>query len=281
MASEGARKEISFTLVTAAQRPEPPTRWVLFLHGILGSGANWRSFARRLVESRPGWGAALIDLRAHGASVGLAPPHTVAAAAADLEAILPRLAGPVEAVVGHSFGGKVALAFLERQGATPGPVWVLDATPGPRPGGRGSESTMAVLSLLEGLPRRFASREAFIGEIVSAGQPAPLAQWLAMNLEREGDEVVFSLDLAAIRAMLEDYFALDLWHVVERPPRGAALHVVIGGRSDVIDAADRARLERAAGESGGRLAVHVLERAGHWVQVDDPDGLLALVQASM
>jgi esterase len=26
-----------------------PARWMIFLHGILGSGANWRTFAKQIV----------------------------------------------------------------------------------------------------------------------------------------------------------------------------------------------------------------------------------------
>src|SRR5690606_41911913 len=43
-------------------------RWMLFLHGILGRRSNWRSFSRRWVAARPGWGAVLVDLRGHGDS---------------------------------------------------------------------------------------------------------------------------------------------------------------------------------------------------------------------
>jgi pimeloyl-ACP methyl ester carboxylesterase len=44
--------------------PAAPT--VLFLHGILGSGKNWSSFAKR-VAKQCALQAVLIDLRCHGA----------------------------------------------------------------------------------------------------------------------------------------------------------------------------------------------------------------------
>ncbi|RME20698.1 MAG: alpha/beta hydrolase, partial [Deltaproteobacteria bacterium] len=49
----------------------PRSAWVL--HGILGSGNNWRAFGRRLVERAPGWKLRLVDLRNHG-DTGPAPP---------------------------------------------------------------------------------------------------------------------------------------------------------------------------------------------------------------
>src|SRR5262245_3630298 len=91
-----------------------PARFLLFLHGILGSGANWRTFARQVVAARPEWGALLVDLRLHGESVGFPPPHTVEAAAHDIVEALPAVlpAGATAAgVVGHSFGGKVGIVL--------------------------------------------------------------------------------------------------------------------------------------------------------------------------
>ncbi|HEV7554585.1 MAG TPA: alpha/beta fold hydrolase, partial [Kofleriaceae bacterium] len=55
-------------------------------HGIYGAGHNWRSIARKLVERRPEWAVALVDLRHHGRSEGGTPPDTVAACADDLRA---------------------------------------------------------------------------------------------------------------------------------------------------------------------------------------------------
>src|SRR5262245_8884848 len=86
-----------------------PRGWLLLLHGILGSGANWRTIARRVVTARPELGAVLVDLRMHGRSQGAPPPHTIDTAAGDLVHLAAELS--LAAVVGHSFGGKVALAL--------------------------------------------------------------------------------------------------------------------------------------------------------------------------
>src|SRR5688500_19013260 len=126
--------------VTASEGASPG-RWFVFLHGILGSGANWRTFARQIVAARPEWGALLVDLRLHGESRDLLPPHTLAAAARDVALAVEARGGGVRAVLGHSFGGKVAIALAgELAGAANGPLddlFVVDSTPGARPDRRG------------------------------------------------------------------------------------------------------------------------------------------------
>jgi pimeloyl-ACP methyl ester carboxylesterase len=54
------------------------------------------------------------------------------------------------------------------------------------------------------------------------------------------------------------------------------LHVVAARRSSVFDAAALARLRAAAG-AYPRVRVHELASAGHWVHVDAPDDITALV----
>src|SRR2546426_12026329 len=86
-----------------------PERAIAFLHGILGRGNNLRTIARRFVEERPGWTALLVDLRGHGSSPkGTAGP-SLEAAARDVVKLAARGAQPPGAIVGHSFGGKIAL----------------------------------------------------------------------------------------------------------------------------------------------------------------------------
>jgi len=270
-----------------------PSRWVVFLHGIFGRGGNWRGVARRLVDARRDLGAVLVDLRAHGGSLGLPPPHTVAACAEDVCALEPSLPGPVGAVVGHSFGGKVALSYLARRPAPPGVAWIVDSMPGPRddshPTARGPERTRAVLRLLEALPPALPSHEAFVEAVRRGGLDEGTARWLAQSLRRVrdpgGDRFVLSLDLPAIAALLDDYFALDLWPVVERPPAGATVHLAIADRSWVFTDEDRARADRAAAataapSSPGRLVVHHFP-TGHYVHVEAPDALHAALAATL
>jgi esterase len=266
----------SHTLVTA--EGAQPSRWMLVLHGILGSGANWRSFARRLASARPAWGFVLVDLRLHGQSQGAPPPHTLEAVADDLIRLDASLALPVAGVMGHSFGGKAALAYAERVARTLDEVWVIDASPGARPGH--ASSTEAVLAALRAVPQPLPSRERFLEVIEEHGQPRAIADWLAMNLRRADDGFRLRLDLDGIGALLDAYFAADLWPVLERAEAARAFHLVVGGRSDALDTADRARLAAIAARVP-RVHPHLVAEAGHWVHVDAPDALFAMVTSAL
>lgn len=250
---------------------------MLFFHGILGTRANWRAIARRFVEARPEWCAILVDLREHGDSLGLAAPHTLGAVAADVTELERSLGLPVGGALGHSFGGKVVLEWLQSRRGQTTEAWIIDSSPSPSAANRDATATSEVLRTLEALPATWASREAFIAAMVGAGQPEPIAQWLAMNVHRteEGGRA-FGPDLQVIRDLVDDYARTDCWDVVETLPEPCTLDVVIGGRSVVFSAADQERMEQIALRNS-RISVHLIERAGHWVHVDAADALVALL----
>jgi esterase len=242
------------------------------MHGILGSGGNWRGIARTLTERRPEWGVMLVDLRGHGRSEHGEPPHTLAACAEDVAALLAEL-GDVHAIAGHSFGGKVALAT--RALLPPGIVqtWMFDSSPGTRPDrARDSTDTVArLIAAMERLPTTWATRDDFVQAIVAEGHPKPLAQWLAMNVELEGGAYTLRLDLAQIRSLIADYLARDMWASALDPELGD-LELVIATRSDVVNADDRARVAHPPPH------IHVdLVDAGHWLHVDAPAVILDLL----
>lgn len=265
-------------LVTAAGAA--PDRWMLVLHGIFGSGANWRTFARRLADARPGWGFILVDLRAHGASQDAPPPHTVGAAADDLCRLGDRLGLDIRGVMGHSFGGKVALAYVGRRPGQLARAFVLDADPGAQPEASRSSPTRGVLDLLASIPQPLPSRERFLEIVQASGQSRAIAEWLAMNVRRAEEGFRLRMDLGALSSLLDDYFAQDFWSVLEDPRSAERIVVVLGGQSIALAPPARARLD-ALSARDPRLLVHVLERAGHWLHVDDPEGLFAILQGAL
>jgi len=241
---------------------EGPRR-AFVLHGILGSRGNWRGFSRRLVREHPGWRLVLVDLRNHGDSHGAPGPHTVATCAADLVTVAQRT-GPPEVVVGHSFGGKVALAYARDHGAELQQVWALDSPPGPRAVDGGDVA--AVVDAIRRLPMPVSHRAAVVTHFRALGFSEMVAGWMTTNLRRLEGEASFNwrFDLQGVEEMLTDYAHLDLRGVVAGSP--ADIHLLRAGRNDRWSPED------------ARLVTDVLPDAGHWVHVDDPDGLLEVIR---
>src|ERR1700754_1245749 len=84
---------------------------VVLLHGFLGSGKNLRTLAQRWLERAPDHQFVLPDLRGHGLSPPLPAQADLYTLARDVLATA-RAAEVVEpfTIVGHSLGGRVALA---------------------------------------------------------------------------------------------------------------------------------------------------------------------------
>jgi pimeloyl-ACP methyl ester carboxylesterase len=230
----------------------------------------------------------LVDLPMHGDSRGQPGPHTLAAAAADVLEVM-RAAGDARAVIGHSFGGKVALSLLDHRPPGLEQVWSLDSAPSARAGRDPRELTPRVIAALRELPPVFADRNAFVAELEQRGIEASIARWLAKNLRRDAPAeggaapgaLRFGLDLDAIGELLADYDRSDLWPAIDRTlaERAIALGFVLAGHGSVVGPSDRQRLAELAAR--GAIALHELPNAGHFLHVDDPDGLFAVIAAAL
>lgn len=251
-----------------------PKHWLVFLHGILGQGANWNGFAKQWVRRRPTWGAVTVDLRMHGKSQTCRPPHDVRACALDLVSLEGELGISFHAVCGHSFGSKVGLSFAEERRQSGRPVdyvWVIDADPGPRavpPEGAAQDPTSVgrVLDALESLPATIESRAAFAELLSAHSLEESVIAWLGMNLTRVGERFELRLDLRVIRELLHSFARENSWPVIERLTPTTAVSFVLGGASSVVDTAARERIMENARRLG--VSLTVIENAGHWVHVD-------------
>jgi len=248
-----------------------PQRTAFILHGILGHQRNWRTFARRWVQALPNWRILLIDQRNHGDSHGAPAPHTVASTAHDLHTLAEQEGLP-NAVLGHSFGGKVALTYACQATSPPQQVWMLDTRPGTN--SPATRAQMAhIFDALHDVALPATSRQAVLEELTDRGFPTGMAAWLSTNLRKRQGDLAWVFDLPGVRSMLSDYFDLDLWAVLSAPP--CDVHVLHAERNQRWTQSDLDRLDHA----GERVHRHRLTDSDHWVHVDNPDGLLQLLIA--
>jgi pimeloyl-ACP methyl ester carboxylesterase len=270
-------------LICPSTAPEAERRWIVVLHGIYGHGRNWASVARRVVRERPAWGAVLVDLREHGDSRGFPPPHTLEETARDVRRTVLAGGWDVGCVVGHSFGGKVALEYarlsLADAGDAPRPdqVWVIDASPDTAEPHGGA---WAMIGMLRRHPGPFRSREEGLHVLEDEGLATPIARWMAMNLEEEWDGTWrWRIDADVMEALMADYFRRDLWPMVESPPAAFDVHLVRATDSSALVGSALRRVEAAARRCN-RVHLHELE-GHHWLNADNPDGLVELVKAGL
>jgi len=81
---------------------------VLFIHGLTGSHRNWAHLVEKLIVDHR---VVAPDLFGHGASAKSMSDYSLATHAATLRDLLDRLGIDRVALVGHSFGGGIAMQF--------------------------------------------------------------------------------------------------------------------------------------------------------------------------
>lgn len=249
----------------------PSARTLVMLHGLYGRGRNWLGIARALVEQRPDYQCWLVDLPHHGESGPGAHGDTVRGIAEDVGDWLAAGGVAPDAILGHSYGGKVALALSPNAAPDmPLQIWAIDSTPEAKPP---SGSAWEMLRIVRALPARFGSRDQAVEAIVAGGFPVAVARWMATNLVRDGEAFVWRLDFDVMERLLHDFFTTDLWAVVEHPPAAHTIHILKASRSQAISPAAVARIAAVSGDR-----VHLHERdGGHWIHAESPEVVTALV----
>lgn len=242
----------------------------VLLHGFLGSGKNLRGLAQRWAEGDPRRLFLIPDLTGHGASPALPPGADLDTLAGDLGETIGAqgLSGQVS-LVGHSLGGRVALALARHAPAQVRDVALLDIAPGPIDD-RMSASRRVLDVLLEA-PDEAPDRRDLRRYLTERGLSPPIADWLTMNVRGEEGRYRWTFDRRALDRLQASVSRDDLWSVAESLP--APLRCVRGGRSGYVRDEDVRRLEAAG------CRVDTIPDAGHDLHVEALDELVALLLA--
>jgi len=235
---------------------------VVLLHGLFGSARNFGGLQRALASR---FHVVALDARNHGDS-----PHGAgmlyATLAADLIETLDSLGLAQVAVVGHSMGGKTAMAAALLAPERFGRLLVADIAPVPyRHGNNGVAAAMRAVPLTAALTR--AAAEAALAEAV----PVPAVRsFLVQNL-RFGAAPAWRIGLEEIEAAVPD---LEGWEPVAGVYTGPALFVS-GALSDYVLPEHRSAI-RALFPAARFVSV---KNAGHWLHADNPMGFQSVVEA--
>ena len=259
---------------------------ILVLHGILGSRRNWRQFIKRMSQEHPKWNFVTVDLRQHGDSHRPQGPNGLTDCAQDLIQLCQDEGWWPLKIWGHSFGGKVALSYAQFSPRKPSEIWVLDALPGKIPEliQNSLEDTVAsVIKTLMELPIPIPSRNHLKDLLLERGFSKTLASWMTTNLRAvtkgklEGYEWRFNLE--AMPELLKSYAGTDFWPFIDNADPELEFNFVQAAQSERWTPEICSEFEERATNS--RLNKVLLQNAGHWVHVDNPQGLKAILQKSL
>jgi esterase len=236
---------------------------VVVLHGLFGAAVNWTTIARRLGTR---FHVIAADLRNHGASPW-AEAMDYRALADDVAALLDAQGLAAASIIGHSMGGKAAMALALARPARVTRLVVVDIAPVAR--ATALEPYVVAMARLDlaRITRRKEAEAALAQDIPDAAVRAFLMQ----NLVASDGGLRWRINLHALDAGMNDIAGFP-----DFPPgtayRGPTL-VVRGERSDYVDEAGRAAFARFF--PGYRLVT--IPGATHWVHADAPDAFLDAV----
>ncbi|MFB4203285.1 Esterase YbfF [wastewater metagenome] len=236
---------------------------LVLLHGLYGSGANWRRYARRWSRDHR---VIVPDLRNHGRS-----PHSgrmdYPAMAADVARMLEAETEGPAVVLGHSMGGKVAMALALTRPALVRGLIVADIAPV----AYADNDHDAIIAAMQAVELAdVGSRSDADRQLAARIDSQAIRQFLLTNLERADGGWDWRLPLAILRRALPDILG---WPALDGRWDGPALFVH-GGRSPYVDDDGR----RAIAGYFPNHEVETLPEAGHWLHVEAPEAFTGAVE---
>ena len=191
------------------------------------------------------------------------------------------------AICGHSLGGRIALQYshdLMSAGSSslfdvrpPQQTWILDSVPGtPDP------SVHNVINAISSIPLPISSKSD-LSKIMKEKYNfhKSIAMWMASNLKPTHGGYDWIFDLNVANELLCDFDQQNFYEMIQDVTTQTDVHLVMAGKNKEWSQEVVIGLENITRDPVERFQMHRLEKAGHWVHVDDLGGLLYLMVGSM
>jgi esterase len=233
------------------------------MHGLFGSGRNWRGIAQQLAARNR---VITFDLRNHGGSPW-ADEMPYSEMVDDLRGLL-RARGIARAdLLGHSMGGKVAMLAALLHPAEVDRLVVVDIAPAPNP-----PNLLAYVRAMRAVDLRGITRRAEVDAQLAVAIPDPAERaFLLQNFVIGEGNVRWRLNLEAIER--------EFSGIAGFPGLGAGIAYhgpalfVAGARSNYIQPEHEPSIHRLFPQA----RIERIEGAGHWVHAERPQAFLQTI----
>lgn len=255
---------MSLDLNAVATGEGPP---VLLLHGLFGSATNWRGIARSLSDR---FNVHALDLRNHGASPW-ADSMDYPAMADDVLAYIEQHALGPTSVIGHSMGGKTAMALALLHPHAVDRLIVADIAPVAY-----ADTLTPFAEAMRSIDVWGAASRTEVQRRLQERLPDPsVAGFLAQNLITRNDHFDWRINLGAISAEMSTLSGFpDELRALRFDRR---VTVIAGADSAYVGARDGAEFAPMFTD----VEMNIIAGAGHWVHADRPDEFVAIVRRAL
>jgi len=248
---------------------------MVILHGLYGSSDNWYSIGRVLAQQ---YQVYLVDQRNHGNSPHH-PEHNYTVMREDLDEFFNTRGLSQAIVLGHSMGGKAAIAFGMKYPEKVSKMIVVDISPFAYDVYHSQEATShhrIIRSLMEINPETLSGRKEADEILKKSIAPPSIRQFLLKNLKRDSHgSFHWALNIPALAGNVSGIFAgvvqkeTPYSHEILKFP----LLFIKGEYSGYIKNTD----EEAIRFSFPWSRIITVKGSGHWLHAEQPEAFLRVV----
>lgn len=218
------------------------------------------------------------DLRNHGESSSHAFPLDLNSVAQDIVLALKKLNIEPKAIMGHSYGSKIAL-LAAKEILSVQALLMLDASPAPiivRPMiPQEPKDALEIIEILINIEWPLSSRDEFLAVLRQEKVSEKIARWMCTNLEKRPDGYYLIFDPRETKGMLLNFIEYDAWEDIKTVAKNSSIYLLAAEYGYRLSESDKINLEKIAKQNGHFITI---KDSGHIIHIDNPLGLIKVLQ---